>query len=124
MYVVPSEKDELLTQAHHPAHMKPDEHTAWHNGQALPCDAGDVLMWQSNAIHWGSECAAGVAKPRKSISTMFMRHKEGVSNCIAKADLQAGLSLEARLRIVMRALLIYKTHFPSFEGLDWTPDLS
>merc|ERR1712039_757710 len=75
MYVVKMNQDPLFALAEDPLHMKPDRDLAISQGHPLLCDAGDVLMWRSSLIHWGSGCAPGVVKPRKSISTLFMHRQ-------------------------------------------------
>lgn len=122
MYCVPASCDPLFDQADDPLHMRPDEDFVRPLGQALLCEAGDMLTWQSNTIHWGSACAENVTQPRKSIATVFMlpgAGKLGTSGLatITAEELKAGLSLDARLRLVMKALIQYRTWHPDFNGL-------
>merc|ERR1712071_628707 len=86
-------------------------------GEPLPCDAGDVLMWRANTIHWGSSCNSAQTPPRKSTATMFGHVGTCKANSVSKDTLQCGLSLDTRLRIILRTLLQYKMWYPEFAGL-------
>lgn len=117
MYVLPSDRDPWLAQADHPLHVRPDEQAVRPLGEPLPCEAGDVLMWRADLVHWGSACQATATQPRKSLATMFLRPGAGQRNTITAEELRAGLSMDARLRIVARTLLQYKSWYPDFAGL-------
>eukprot|EP00444_Apocalathium_aciculiferum_P033551 CAMPEP_0183479482 /NCGR_PEP_ID=MMETSP0370-20130417/171666_1 /TAXON_ID=268820 /ORGANISM="Peridinium aciculiferum, Strain PAER-2" /LENGTH=475 /DNA_ID=CAMNT_0025672497 /DNA_START=72 /DNA_END=1496 /DNA_ORIENTATION=+ len=117
MYVLPSDRDELLTMPDDPCHTKPDEQGVKSLGEALPCDAGDVLTWRANTIHWGSSCTTDRVQPRKSMATMFGHLGTCKANSISKDALEAGVQLDTRLRIILRTLLQYKVWYPEFAGL-------
>ena len=86
--------------------------------QALPCAAGETLVWKANTIHWGAPCTEG--PPRRSLATAFVipgvRAAE-VMETMSEESLSAGLSLETRLRIVVKSLLQYRSWYPDFAGL-------
>eukprot|EP00933_Yihiella_yeosuensis_P027717 TRINITY_DN21603_c0_g1_i1.p1 TRINITY_DN21603_c0_g1~~TRINITY_DN21603_c0_g1_i1.p1 ORF type:complete len:233 (-),score=45.54 TRINITY_DN21603_c0_g1_i1:436-1134(-) len=126
MYVLPAESDPVLSQPDHPSHKKPEEDLVLPQGVALPCEAGSVLAWKANLVHWGSACAADVSQPRKSFATAFMLPGTGKLNAmetISKDELIAGLSMQTRLRIIIKSLLQYKSWYPDFAGMSALADI-
>ena len=68
MYVVPAERDPLFAATEDPRHLRVPEE-ARKLGEPVPCGAGDVVVWRSSLVHWGSACTAPrAAPPRKSMS--------------------------------------------------------
>lgn len=119
MYAVPADCDPLLRCEDHPLYMRPG-HDAVHSiGQPVPCEAGEVLSWRADLVHWGSSCSPGVEEPRKSISTMFMLPSCGMANTVTLEDLSksGGWTLDVRLRTISRSLLQYQQWHPEFDGL-------
>jgi hypothetical protein len=121
MLVVPAQHDPLFAASNHPLHMKPTEAMPWAHIRALPAAAGDILLWKANLIHWGSSCGSFCDRePRKSIAMAFMLPtascEPGSSGRLSRADLQAGLSLMQRVKIVTRSLLQYEHWHPTFAG--------
>lgn len=47
--------------------------------RALPVDAGSILSWHPNVLHWGSKSSKWVKTPRISIATYLMRADGGPS---------------------------------------------
>jgi len=117
MYVVPADRDPLFAAPHDPLHMKPAQQMPWPHIRALPAAAGEILLWRGNLIHWGSACDTGVEEARKSVAAAFMLPGTSKELTISKSHLQAGLSMAWRLRLVLRALLIYEHWHPDFDGL-------
>ena len=124
MLVVPANRDPLFAAHADAMHMRPGERLPWAYVRALPCEAGSVLLWRASLIHWGSACTEGIASPRKSIAMAFKLPAAGATcdaplpSRITRSSLANGLSLDARLRIVLRALLKYEHWHPGFAGLD------
>ena len=119
MMLVPAQHDALFAQSDHPLHMKPAESMPWAHIRSLPAHAGEVLLWQANTIHWGSSCGERAEVPRKSIAMAFTVPRDGKpveSGSIRRADLQAGLSLAQRVKLVAKSLLTYEHWHPSFDG--------
>eukprot|EP00929_Paragymnodinium_shiwhaense_P010719 TRINITY_DN115636_c0_g1_i1.p1 TRINITY_DN115636_c0_g1~~TRINITY_DN115636_c0_g1_i1.p1 ORF type:complete len:271 (-),score=24.99 TRINITY_DN115636_c0_g1_i1:9-728(-) len=123
MYVVPADSDPLFNKSDDPLHMQPDQAMPWAHIRPLPCSPGDILLWKGNLIHWGSACGRNVQQPRKSIGTAFIvpcdtdESLHGKGESLSKAQVEAGLSLEERLRLVLRALIKYEHWHPKFAGL-------
>ena len=128
MLVVPSCHDPLFTKCHDAMHMQPDKAMPWPHVRPLPCEAGDVLLWHANLIHWGSACDNGEAQPRKSIAFAFKLPCAGVARgrggnttrgprVVTRSQLAAGLSMRERIRLIVQALLKYEHWHPSFDGL-------
>ena len=86
---------------------------------AVPAQAGEMLLWRGNLIHWPwvVACDAGEAVPRKSMASAFMPGVAKPSGSIARGRMEAGLSLELRLRIILKAMLMYEDWHPDFDGL-------
>jgi len=118
MYVVPSDCDPLFSQSMHPLHMSPDKQMPWSHIRPLPAAPGEVLLWHGNLIHWGAACDSDEQQPRKSIASAFMLPGSSEVPTISRMQLQAGLSLTSRLRLVLRALLTYEHWHPNFAGLE------
>ncbi|CAK0799539.1 unnamed protein product [Prorocentrum cordatum] len=117
MYVVPAQHDPLFAEPSHPLHMRPEEQMPWAHIRPLPASPGDVLMWKGNLIHWGS-APDGAGDPRKSIASAFFRAGSAAGQGISLGRLRAGLSVSARLQLVLRALLVYSDWHPGFAGLE------
>ena len=112
----------------------------WTAERSLPCAAGSVLLWHASLIHWGSACDAGEPEPRKSIAFTLKRDDAGVGGSqaggaanaaaaggvhvgarVSRAQLERGLDMRERLRLVVHTLLIHEHWHPGFAGLDaWT----
>merc|ERR1712194_121657 len=128
MYVVPSEHDPLFDKSKDSRHMCPDQQMPWAHIQPLPCSAGDVLMWQGNLIHWGSSCSKNVVQPRISLGTSFRLPGEsysqaGTSDTVSQAMVEAGLSPQTRLKIIISSLLGYERWHPGFKGFSGFNDV-
>ena len=75
-------------------------------------------MWKANTIHWGEACHDG--PPRKSMATAFVVpgvHAAQAMETMTEESLAAGLSVETRLRIVLKSLLQYRSWYPDFAGV-------
>lgn len=126
MYVIPSDHDPLFDKSKDSRHMCPDQQMPWAHIQPLPCSAGDVLIWRGNLIHWGGSCGKNVLQPRKSIASTFRiqsQSNETQSGMLSRADLMAGLSMSARLKVIVEALLGYEHWHPGFSGLSGLKEL-
>jgi hypothetical protein len=120
MMVVPAPHDPLFAAPTARAHMAPAESLPWGHIRALPASPGDVLMWRSSLIHWGSACSESAAEPRKSIAMSFMRPCVGSppdGSRISREDLRRGLSMEQRVHVIARSLLTYEHWHPRFDRL-------
>mmetsp|Transcript_130920 Transcript_130920/g.407136 ORF Transcript_130920/g.407136 Transcript_130920/m.407136 type:complete len:587 (-) Transcript_130920:163-1923(-) len=123
IYVVPADRDPLFARSDDPLHMTADQQVPWPHIRPLPCAAGDVLMWQGSLIHWGSACSESAGQPRKSIGTAFVlpcessRAVSSKTDTLSKEELEGGLSMQARLQFVLKALLRYEHWHPGFGGV-------
>ena len=95
----------------------------------LPAAAGTVPMWHHNTIHWGSSCSPYATHPRKSIAMSFRVREEAKPFSdkdwelygrmpYTRQDLREGVSMEERLRLCTRALMMYSVWHPEFKGFD------
>ena len=131
MYVVPRERDRLFEadddRLHRAPHLQPDFPHA--HVRPLPAEAGTVLMWHHSTIHWGSSCSAYADEPRKSIAMSFRLRDADKPwsekdqelygrRPFTRAELQAGVSMDERLRLCTRALMMYSVWHPEFKGFD------
>ena len=124
MFAVPREFDTCFEKHQDQAHMRSAGEVRpgvyklrfpVQGARALPADAGSVLCWNGNTIHWGSSCAGhrpGGSEPRKSIAMTFRRSDvaqlEGGGDPIRREDVRgATLPLSGRLSLIARSLLLY-----------------
>jgi hypothetical protein len=122
MLVVPSNQDPLFARPADPMHMQPQLAMPWAHVRALPCEAGSVLMWHASLIHWGSACGEGEACPRQSIAFALKLPSAGGTSKradsgvrLSQETLRQGLSMQDRLRIVVKSLLQYEHWHPTFQ---------
>lgn len=124
MLVVPANRDPLFAKPADPMHMQPHLTMPWAHVRALPCDAGSVLLWHASLIHWGSSCAEGELRPRRSIAFAFKLPMAGESASrrgggagagrLSRETLRRGLNMQERLRLVVKSLLQYEHWHPTF----------
>lgn len=131
MYVVPRERDPLFEneadRTHRAPHLMPNFPYA--HVRPLEANAGTVLMWHHNTIHWGSSCSPYATHPRKSIAMSFrLREEEKPFSAkdeelygrrpYTRQELAAGIPMDERLRLCTRALMMYSVWHPEFKGFD------
>ena len=73
MFVVPRERDPMFTDDAHRLHRAPEKMPNFPHAHVRPlaANAGTVLAWHHNTIHWGSSCSPYAEQPRKSIAMSF-----------------------------------------------------
>lgn len=81
--------------------------------RALPANAGSLLGWNHQVIHWGSMSSESAAEPRISIAVEFVQRAEGDTNH-RLIEITEIPPLDRRLKIVGRALLKYCRFEPRF----------
>ena len=106
-------------------HMVPHLSMPWAEIRPLQANAGELLVWKSNLIPWGSACDVSTEEtPRKSLGSAFMlpgvaqsplRQHLKSTQTITKERLRQGLGLESRLRVCLRSLKLYSAWFPEFD---------
>lgn len=70
---------------------------------AAPLSAGDALVWNANALHWGGECDARAKGARVSCSFSLVR----ADSLATLGVTRAAWDLRARLDTVAQQLLVY-----------------
>ena len=74
--------------------------------QALPCNRGSVLSWNSHVLHWGSRSSSIVNTPRTSIAAFLKSADEKNIKSISLESSQR-LPLEFRLGAIGEVMTIY-----------------
>eukprot|EP01062_Namystynia_karyoxenos_P059292 TRINITY_DN50747_c0_g1_i1.p1 TRINITY_DN50747_c0_g1~~TRINITY_DN50747_c0_g1_i1.p1 ORF type:complete len:378 (+),score=93.08 TRINITY_DN50747_c0_g1_i1:79-1134(+) len=129
MFVVPRPADPLFSNPAHPLHSMPYDHAmesaptfSLADAVALPCSAGQVLLWCGNTVHWGGRHQSGArAEPRAAL-TSTLRAAGGKPTKLMeltglralRVDELAALPLPRRVRHIAASLLLYKWWY----GLD------
>ena len=126
MMVVPRQLDRHFEKRYAYAHMRPalkndaDENMLevrfdLQAARALaPLEAGSIVAWRGNVIHWGTCCAPDAAlPPRVSVGFNFLKAGERLQSgapTLSRADARA-LPLAGRLALIARSLLAYSPWF-------------
>jgi ectoine hydroxylase-related dioxygenase (phytanoyl-CoA dioxygenase family) len=131
MFVVPRERDSLFMDDGHRLHRAPNLMPDFPHAHVRPlvADAGTVLAWHHNTIHWGSSCSPYAAEPRKSLAMSFRLCEEGRPwsekdeesywrRPFTRAEVAAGVDMQTRLRMCAGALVTYSVWHPEFKGFD------
>ena len=84
-----------------------------HAARALPADAGSVLCWRANVLHWGGY-RVSTAAPRIAFSMEFQSAPDGSNeHGMPTLPLSGALpSFSERLRLVSEMVLLYHSHEP------------
>jgi ectoine hydroxylase-related dioxygenase (phytanoyl-CoA dioxygenase family) len=121
MYIVPREFDSNFDRPEDHDHMRSATAVrgagisklrfALNGARAVPAQAGSLLSWCGNTIHWGSSCSQySTSPPRKSIAMTFRRRSvaqlEGAGEPITQ-DCARTMSSNMRLALIARSLLLY-----------------
>lgn len=121
IHIVPREFDANFAHPENQAHMRSATTVrgtgvcklrfALNGARALPAQAGSLLAWCGNTIHWGSSCSQySASPPRKSIAMTFRRRSvtqlEGAGEPITQESARA-MSPNMRLALISRSLLLY-----------------
>jgi hypothetical protein len=121
MYIVPREFDSNFDRPEDHDHMRSATvvrgagisklRFALNGARAVPAQAGSLLSWCGNTIHWGSSCSQySTSPPRKSIAMTFRRRSvaqlEGAGEPITQ-DCARTMSSNMRLALIARSLLLY-----------------
>ncbi len=136
MYVIPREMDPLFDKPEDKYHLTPTLRPNFPYAHVRPLNtgAGSVLIWNTCTIHWGSACSPkeyliSGEESRKSIAMSFrvpqskqaMREKEWEQYGrlpFTKAEIQGGVTLEQRLQLCIRGLMMYSVWHPEFNGFE------
>lgn len=132
MYVIPRESDPQFDQDEHPKDQDPFSHKFHYAAvkPLSPISAGTTLVWHPNLIHWGGSCSHfSELPPRKSIAVAF-RVRESTRPSTAKEIerygrtpysreelLHGGPNYKARLRMIVKSLILYNVWYPTYDGL-------
>ena len=132
MYVVPRECDPQFDQDEYPKDQDPFSHKfPYASVKPLsPISAGTTLVWHPNLIHWGGSCSYfSELPPRKSIAVAF-RVRESTRPSTSKEIerygrtpysreelLRGGPNYKARLRMIVKSLILYNVWYPTYDGL-------
>jgi hypothetical protein len=121
MYIVPREFDSNFDRPEDHDHMRSATAVrgtgisklrfALNGARAVPAQAGSLLSWCGNTIHWGASCSQySASPPRKSIAMTFRRRSvaqlEGAGEPITQ-DCARTMSSNMRLALIARSLLLY-----------------
>jgi hypothetical protein len=106
MYIVPLSRDPHYPNALH------DTSCAAQDARALPAQAGTVLAWNANALHWGGRCDARATVPRISASFTFQRPSARALGDLGTIDLRKNLTLRERLDGIAQMIVTYGEHDP------------
>jgi hypothetical protein len=126
MMVVPRQLDRHFEKRYAYAHMRPalkndsDENMLevrfdLQAARALaPLEAGSIVAWRGNVIHWGTCCAPDAPlPPRVSVGFNFLKAGERLQSgapTLSRDDARA-LPLAGRLALIARSLLAYSPWF-------------
>ncbi|KAJ1489716.1 hypothetical protein T484DRAFT_3446637 [Baffinella frigidus] len=133
MFVLPKEFDPIHDKADDEWHLASAVPAAGRPGslkvrfplqgaRPLPAQAGSVLGWHGNTIHWGGRCASDAAHPRASFACTFCRVEGGGEGTLegnallSRAGLRA-LTLRGRLSLVAHSLIMHKRWYPLDDSL-------
>jgi len=100
MYVLPNSKDR--------SQQAPGVGAAIQDIRALPCDAGSVLSWAPETLHWGSGSSQWATSPRISFATYLARADMPETNTsVIKLDASQPLSFDFRIGNIGRTIAKY-----------------
>lgn len=114
MYVTPLDEDPL-----YPTDLTaPASEMARARGRALPVEAGTLLVWNANALHWGGAMRERATTPRVSITFTARRADASAGTApdepaACTAQREPG-DLRARLDEIARFVLTYEGQEPDF----------
>ena len=128
MMIVPWQRDRLSHDAKDPNHMRAainslvgTQAVAFPLDAARPlrAEAGEVLGWAGNSVHWGSRCSQHCTEPRISLATAFRKaskdEKSRKNSIWALPPIQreqvATMGFEHRLQHVAHSMLLYTSWF-------------
>jgi ectoine hydroxylase-related dioxygenase (phytanoyl-CoA dioxygenase family) len=133
MMVIPRECDPQFDQDTNPKDQDPFSHKMQYASikPLSPISAGTTLVWHPNLIHWGAACSySSELPPRKSIAMAFRVRDSKRESTPKEIDrygripftrselLAGGPDFKARLRMIVKSLMLYNVWYPKYEGLE------
>lgn len=132
MYVVPRESDPQFDKDDYPKDQDPFSHRFQYAAvkPLSPISAGTTLIWHPNLIHWGGSCSYySELPPRKSIAVAFRVRESTRPSTDREIErygrvpysreelLHGGPDYKARLRMIVKSLILYNVWYPTYDGL-------
>jgi hypothetical protein len=80
-----------------------------HCARALPAEAGSVLAWDCDTVHWGGVVRRSTS-PRISISAEFVSASESTDDALLSVGAGAMPSFRDRLRVIARSIILFSAN--------------
>ena len=133
MYVIPRDCDPQFAKDDVPKDQDPFSHRFpyAHVRPLAPAPAGTTMVWHPNLIHWGSSCSASSVLPARKSIAMAFRVRDATRPSTEKELMRygrvpftreellvCGPSFKERLRMIVKALMLYNVWYPEYDGFD------